>query len=281
MHIPIKSPENSLVGVDYALLLAWIFKDDIIKKENDFIKNGGKFITPNTALQHIDKMITNGADIIDIGAESTRPGAKIVSVNEERKRIEPVLKAIKKNFNIPISIDTYKPEIMELGIDLGVEMINDIYALRQPGALDIVANSDVVLCLMHMQGDPDNMQNKPLYKNIINDVSQFLQERIHVCSEFGIDQSRLVLDPGFGFGKTHENNLKLFQSLGKLRISTIPLLVGVSRKSMVRNIIGDEENDIIQTSAIMAALSVLRGAKIVRVHDVIETKNALKILKLK
>ena len=247
----------------------------------DSFSDGGKFITPNTALQHVDMMITNGADIIDIGAESTRPGAKIVPVSEERKRIEPVVKAIKKNFNIPISIDTYKPEIMELSIDLGVEMINDIYALRKPGALDIVANSDVMLCLMHMKGTPKDMQNRPSYKNIMNEVSQFLQERIYACGAAGINQSRLVIDPGFGFGKTHENNLKLFQSLGELRISSIPLLVGVSRKSMVRNIIGDEENDIIQTSAIMAALSVLRGAKIVRVHDVIETKNALKILQLK
>ena len=247
----------------------------------DSFSDGGRFITANSALRHVEMMIDNGADIIDIGAESTRPGAKKVPAGEERKRIEPVVKAIKKTFDIPVSIDTYKPEIMELGIDLGVEMINDIYALRQPGALDIVANSDVVLCLMHMQGDPDNMQNKPLYKNIINDVSQFLQERIYVCGEFGIDQSRLVIDPGFGFGKTHENNLKLFQSLDKLKALSVALLVGVSRKSMVRNIIGDEENDIIHASAIMAALSVLRGAKIVRVHDVKETKNALKILQFK
>jgi dihydropteroate synthase len=247
----------------------------------DSFSDGGKFITCNAALQHVEAMINNGADIIDIGAESTRPGAKIVPVGEERKRIEPVVKAIKKNFNVPVSIDTYKPEIMELGIDLGVEMINDIYALRQPGALDIVANSDMMLCLMHMQGTPNDMQNRPSYKNIINDVSQFLQERIHVCEEFGIDQSRLVIDPGFGFGKTHENNLKLFQSLDKLSVLAVALLVGVSRKSMVRNIIGDEENDIIHASAIMAALSVLRGAKIVRVHDVKETKIALKTLQLK
>ena len=240
----------------------------------DSFSDGGKFITH---ISHLGSYYRdNGADIIDIGGESTRPGAKIVPVSEERKRIEPVVKAIKKNFNIPISIDTYKPEIMELSIDLGVEMINDIYALRKPGALDIVANSDVMLCLMHMKGTPKDMQNKPSYKNIMNEVSQFLQERIYACGAAGINQSRLVIDPGFGFGKTHENNLKLFQSLGNKIY--IPILIGVSRKSMVRNIIGDEENDIIQTSAIMAALSVLRGAKIVRVHDVIETKNALKIL---
>ena len=246
----------------------------------DSFSDGGKFITTNAALKHVEMMIDSGADIIDIGAESTRPGAKIVSVNEERKRIEPVVKAIKKTFNIPVSIDTYKPEIMALGIDLGVEMINDIYALRQLGALDIVANSDVMLCLMHMQGTPNDMQDKPIYKNIINDVSQFLQERIFVCGEFGIDQSRLVIDPGFGFGKTHENNIKLFQSLDKLIFLSPPLLVGVSRKSMIRNIIGNKENDIIQASVIMAALSVLRGARIIRVHDVKETKIALKTLQL-
>jgi dihydropteroate synthase len=247
----------------------------------DSFSDGGKFITPRKALQHVERMIDNGADIIDIGAESTRPGAKKVSVDEERKRIEPVIKFIKKNFNIPVSIDTYKPEIMELGIDLGVDMINDIYALRQPRAIEIVANSDVILCLMHMQGTPKDMQNKPSYKNIINEVTQFLQERICFCEGFGINKSRIVIDPGFGFGKTHENNLKLFQSLDKLKFLSIPLLVGVSKKTMVRNIIGDEENDIIQASAIMAALSVLRGAKIVRVHDVKETKNALKKLQLK
>jgi len=247
----------------------------------DSFSDGGKFITPKKAVQHAGMMIDNGADIIDIGAESTRPGAQKVQADEERKRIEPIIKVIKKNFNIPVSIDTYKPEIMELGIDLGVEMINDVYALRQPGAMDIVANSDVMLCLMHMQGTPKDMQNKPSYKSIINDVSQFLQERIHACEEFGINQSRLLIDPGFGFGKTHENNLKLFQSLEKFRFLSLPLLVGVSRKSMVRNIIGDEENDIIQASAIMAALSALRGAKIVRVHDVKETKIALKTLQLR
>ena len=246
----------------------------------DSFSDGGKFITPNAALKHVEMMIDDGADIIDTGAESTRPGSKIVPVNEERKRIEPVIKAIKKTFNIPVSIDTYKPEIMELSIDLGIEMINDVYALRKTGAIDIAAKSDVMICLMHMQGTPKNMQNKPSYKNIIDEVSQFLQERIYVCGASGINKSRIVIDPGFGFGKTHENNLKLFQSLDKLRFLSIPLLVGVSRKSMVRNIIGDEENDIIQASAIMAALSVLRGAKIVRVHDVKETKNALKIIQL-
>ena len=247
----------------------------------DSFSDGGKFITPNKALKHVEMMINNDVDIIDVGAESTRPGAKIIPADEERKRIEPIIKAIKKTFQIPVSIDTYKPEIMKLGIDLGVDMINDIYALRHPGSIDTVVNSDVIICLMHMKGTPQNMQNNPLYKNVIEEIGQFLQERIIVCEKFGIDKSRIVIDPGFGFGKTHENNLELFQTLDKLKILSTPLLVGVSRKSMIRNIIGDGENDIIQASVIMAVLSVLRGAKIVRVHDVRETKIALKTLQLK
>ena len=247
----------------------------------DSFSDGGMFVDHKQALKHVEMMIDNGVDIIDIGAESSRPGAKKIQVDEERKRIQPVIIAIKKYFNIPVSIDTYKPEIMELGIDLGVDMINDIYALRQPGAIDIVVNSDVVLCLMHMKGTPQDMQNNPSYKNIMQEVSQFLQERINFCTQNGIDQRRLVVDPGFGFGKTHENNLKLFQSLNKLNFLSIPLLVGVSRKSMIRNIIGDSESDIIHASAIMAALSIIRGSRIVRAHDVKETRNAMKTLQLK
>jgi len=167
---------------------------------------------------------------------------------------------------------------MKLGIDLGVEMINDVFSLRQPGSIDAVSNSNVILSLMHMKGNPQNMQNNPSYKNIVEEVKEFLQDRINICEESGIDKSRIVVDPGFGFGKTYENNLKLFQSLDKLKRLSKPLLVGVSRKSMIRNIVGNQENDIIQASAIMAALSFLKGANIIRVHDVKETKVALKIL---
>jgi len=247
----------------------------------DSFSDGGKFNNLSRALHHVEMMIDNGADIIDIGAESTRPGAKITPVNLERERIEPVIKAIKKNFNIPVSIDTYKPEIMELGIDLGVEMVNDIYALRQPKCLDAVLNSDIMICLMHMKGSPQDMQLNPSYKDVALEVGQFLQDRIIICEKFGIDKSRIILDPGFGFGKTYENNIKLFQSIDKLNSLSKHLLIGVSRKSMVRKIVGEAENDIIYGSAIMAAISILRGARIVRVHDIKETKNALKILKLK
>ena len=250
----------------------------ILNVTPDSFSDGGYFIDPKKAIQHAEVMINDGVDLIDIGAESTRPGAKVVEIKEERERIEPVIKAIKKNFQVPISIDTYKPEIMKLGIDLGVEMINDIFSLRKPGSIDVVSNSNVTLSLMHMKGNPQNMQNNPSYKNVVEEVREFLQDRINICEESGIDKSRIVVDPGFGFGKTYENNLKLFQSLDKLKKLSKPLLIGVSRKSMIRNIVGNQENDIIQASAIMAALSVLKGANIIRVHDVEETKIALKIL---
>ena len=247
----------------------------------DSFSDGGCFFDQKKAIEHAELMIEDGADLIDIGGESTRPGSKIIDVNEERKRIEPILKAIKNTFKIPISIDTYKPEIMKLGIDLGVEMINDIFALRKSGSIEAVANSNVILSLMHMQGTPQDMQNNPSYIDVVDEVIEFLNSRVSSCEESGIDRSRIVIDPGFGFGKTHENNLKLFQSLDKFKILSVPILAGVSRKSMIRNIIGNQENDIIQASAIMAALSVLKGAKIVRVHDVKETKVALEILQTK
>jgi len=253
----------------------------ILNVTPDSFSDGGKFIDLKKAIQHTETMINEGIDLIDIGAESTRPGAEIVDFKEERLRIEPIIKAIKNNFKIPVSIDTYKPEIMKLGIDLGVEMINDIYALRQPGSIEAVVNSDTILSLMHMQGTPQNMQKNPFYKNIFEEVRDFLKNRINICNDSGIDKSRIVIDPGFGFGKTHQNNLKLFQSLNKLEVLSTPILVGVSRKSMIRNIVGSEENDIIQASAIMSALSILKGANIVRVHDIKQTKTALNILKLK
>ena len=253
----------------------------ILNMTPDSFSDGGKFNSSSKAFKQIDFMIKSGAEIIDVGGESTRPGSKIIDFNEERKRIEPILKAIKNTFKIPISIDTYKPEIMKLGIDLGVEMINDIFALRKSGSIEAVANSNVILSLMHMQGTPQDMQNNPSYIDVVDEVIEFLNSRVTSCEESGIDRSRIVIDPGFGFGKTHENNLKLFQSLDKFKTLSVPILAGVSRKSMIRNIIGNQENDIIQASAIMAALSVLKGAKIVRVHDVKETKVALEILQTK
>ena len=244
----------------------------------DSFSDGGKYNRLNTALKHVEYMIENGADIIDIGAESSRPGAETISADEERNRLEPILKQIKKEFECPISVDTYKPEIMKLSIDHGVDMINDIYALKKPGAIEALANSDQLVCLMHMQNTPKNMQNLPTYENIISDVRSFFNSRISECNQAGIKKERIILDPGFGFGKTFEHNIELFKKINFFKELSFPLLIGVSRKSMVKKMVGDEENDIIQASVLLACLAIQKGARILRVHDVKETQNAISVL---
>ena len=167
----------------------------------DSFSDGGKYNEIDLALKRVEYMIESGADIIDIGAESSRPGAEIITVDDERGRLEPTLKEIKKVFDVPISIDTYKPEIMKLSIDYGIDMINDIYALQKPGAIEVISNSNVLVCLMHMQNSPKNMQNSPHYKNIILEVESFFNARTAVLNKAGIKNERIMLDPGFGFGK--------------------------------------------------------------------------------
>ena len=244
----------------------------------DSFSDGGKFNQLGTALKHVEYMIEHGVDIIDIGAESSRPGAEIISVNEERARLEPILKEIKKEFNFPISIDTYKPEIMQLSIDYEVDMINDIYALQKKGAIDAVSNSNLLVCLMHMQNSPANMQKSPSYKNIVSEVELFFKSRISECNKAGIKNERIIIDPGFGFGKTFEHNTDLFKNIDFFKRLSLPILIGVSRKSMVKKMVGDKENDIIQASVLMACLAIQKGARILRVHDVKETQNAISVL---
>ena len=237
----------------------------------DSFSDGGKYNEIDLALKRVEYMIESGADIIDIGAESSRPGAEIISVNDERDRLEPTLKEIKKAFDVPISIDTYKPEIMKLSIDYEVDMINDIYALQKPGAIEVISNSNILVCLMHMQ-------NSPQYKNIILEVESFFKTRTTDLNKVGIENERIMLDPGFGFGKTFEHNIDLFKKINQFTKLSFPLLVGVSRKSMVKKMVGDIENDIIQASVLLACLAVQNGAKILRVHDVKETFNAISVL---
>ena len=244
----------------------------------DSFSDGGKYNQIDEALKHVEGMVNSGADIIDIGAESSRPGAGIISVKAERDRLEPTLKEIKKVFDIPISIDTYKPEIMKLSIDYGVDMINDIYALQKPGAIAAISNSNTLVCLMHMQNSPKNMQNSPQYKNIVLEVESFFKTRTADLNKAGIKNERIMLDPGFGFGKTFEHNINLFKKINQFTKLTFPLLVGVSRKSMVKKMVGDIENDIIQASVLLACLAVQNGARILRVHDVKETFNAISVL---
>ena len=246
----------------------------------DSFSDGGQYLDFNAALKCAEKMIEEGVDIIDIGGESTRPGSDTVSADEELKRITPIIKTLKKNSNIVISVDTYKPKVMEQVIDMGVAMINDVFALQQQGAIDIIKKSNVGLCLMHMQGTPKTMQLNPTYQDVVNEVKSFLDERTNSLIAEGIDSERIILDPGFGFGKTFEHNITLLQNLESFQSLKFPLLVGLSRKSFIRKILSGDHDDHLSGSISAAILSILKGAKIVRVHDVKETQSAIKIMQI-
>jgi dihydropteroate synthase len=246
----------------------------------DSFSDGGQYLDFDQALKRGETMIEEGADIIDIGGESTRPGSDPVSVDEELKRITPIIKALNKNSNIVISVDTYKPRVMEQVIDMGVAMINDVFALQQPGAIDVIKKSNVGICLMHMQGTPKTMQLNPTYQDVVNEVKLFLEERANSLIAEGIQTERIILDPGFGFGKTFEHNISLLQNLESFQTLKFPLLVGLSRKSFIRKILSGDHNDHLSGSISAAILSILKGAKIVRVHDVKETQSAIKIMQI-
>ena len=246
----------------------------------DSFSDGGKYLDFSDALKRAHAMIEEGVDIIDIGGESTRPGSDPVSIDEELKRIIPIIEALKRDSNIAISVDTYKPAVMKEVIDMDVAMINDVYALTQPGAIDIIKKSEVGICLMHMQGTPKTMQINPTYKNVVSEVQSFLKGRAEMLISGGIDQSRIILDPGFGFGKTFEHNIEMLKKLESFQSLKFPLLVGLSRKSFIRKILNGEHDDHLSGSISAAIFSVLKGAKILRVHDVKETLSALKIINL-
>ncbi|CAM8450961.1 FolP Dihydropteroate synthase and related enzymes [Candidatus Methylopumilus universalis] len=246
----------------------------------DSFSDGGMYLDFNTALKRAEKMIEEGVDIIDIGGESTRPGSDAVSEDEELKRITPIIEAIKKISDIAISIDTYKPEVMREVIDMDVAMINDIFALQKPNAIDMIKKSNVGVCLMHMQGTPKTMQLNPSYKNVVNEVKSFLEERANLLTNEGIDKSRVILDPGFGFGKTFEHNIELLQNIESFQSLNLPILVGLSRKSFIRKILNGDHDDHLSGSISAAVLSAVKGAKILRVHDVKETQSALKIIQV-
>jgi dihydropteroate synthase len=246
----------------------------------DSFSDGGKYLDFNEALKHAHTLIEEGVDIIDIGGESTRPGSEPVSADKELKRITPIIEALKKESNIAISVDTYKPEVMKEVIDMDVAMINDVYALTQPGAIDIIKKSNVGICLMHMQGTPKTMQVNPTYQNVVSEVQSFLKARADLLIKEGIDKSRIILDPGFGFGKTFVHNIELLQGLESFQSLKFPLLVGLSRKSFIRKILNGEHDDHLSGSISAAIFSVLKGAKILRVHDVKETHSAFKVINI-
>lgn len=250
----------------------------IVNVTPDSFSDGGKYTSTQAAVCHALTLIAEGADILDIGGESTRPGAAPVSLDEEISRVIPVIEALKGVSTVPLSIDTYKPEVMRQAIAAGADMVNDVRALQEPGALDVLVKSHVGICLMHMQGNPMTMQMSPHYEDVVIEVGQFLADRLQVCLSHGVAKNRIVLDPGFGFGKTREHNISLIQQLEKLHSIGLPLLVGLSRKSVLGAIAGGDENQRLYASIAASVISAMKGAKIVRVHDVKATVDALKVV---
>ena len=249
----------------------------IVNLTPDSFSGDGTGSDADRAIRNARHQIDAGADILDLGAESSRPGAIQTPEDEELRRLLPVLREI-VDWGVPLSVDTYKPAVMHAALDAGAAMINDISALRHPGALAAVAGSDCAICLMHMQGEPGTMQVAPHYDDVVREVRDFLAERVACCREAGIDTNRLVLDPGFGFGKSLEHNLALFRSLTATASDDLPLLVGVSRKSMLGTLTGQPVGRRVAASIAAAVLAVRNGAKILRVHDVEETRDALAVL---
>ena len=248
----------------------------IVNVTPDSFSDGGRYVSTENALQHALQLIEQGADLLDIGGESTRPGSNQVTAEEELRRIMPVVEALVER-NVSVSVDTSKPEVMRAAIDAGAAMINDVNALKAEGALEAVAAGGVAACLMHMQGEPRNMQAQPHYDDVVAEVKDFLRQRLNAAIAAGIPRERLVLDPGFGFGKMLEHNIELLRHLDQFLDLDVPLLVGLSRKSMLGKITGNEVSDRVYASVAAALLAVAKGASILRVHDVKATRDALAV----
>ncbi|MDO8989075.1 MAG: dihydropteroate synthase [Sideroxyarcus sp.] len=248
----------------------------IVNVTPDSFSDGGRHASTAAAIAHAVQLLEDGADILDVGGESTRPGAAEVSEQEELDRVLPVIEGL-RGIAVPVSIDTYKPKVMRAALDAGASMVNDINALQKDASLEAVAGSDAAVCLMHKQGAPQTMQQQPQYRDVIAEVSEFLHRRIAAAEAAGIARKRIVIDPGFGFGKTLAHNLDLLRELETFCALGVPVLAGLSRKSMLGAITGRDVNERMTASVAAALLAVQRGAAIVRVHDVRETVDVLKI----
>ena len=261
----------------------------IVNVTPDSFSDGGKYSQTHLAIAHALKLVEEGASILDIGGESTRPNAILVSLQQELDRVIPVIEALIEHFkqnnqiNVPISIDTYKPKVMQAAINAGVSMVNDVRALQEEGALQVVAKSNVGVCLMHMQGTPTTMQQNPQYNDVVNEVKAFLHARLQdamneVNGHAGCKASNILLDPGFGFGKTREHNISLLQNLESFADLGQPLLVGLSRKSVLGQMTGNDVDARLYSSIAASVIAAMKGAKILRVHDVKATVEALKVV---
>lgn len=242
----------------------------------DSFSDGSHFNQLDKALFRAEQMVAEGADIIDVGGESTRPGAAYVSEQEELDRVVPIIEQLSRKLNVMISVDTYKPAVMAEACRAGAHLINDIKALQEEGALNVAAASDALICLMHMQGDPETMQQQPAYTNVITEVSSFLNNRVNACLQAGISAEKLILDPGFGFGKTLEQNYELLGRMKELD-SQYPVLIGMSRKSMIGNFLNCSVDERLSGSIGAALYALTQGARIIRVHDVRATCDAVRV----
>lgn len=262
---------DQLLSLDRPLIMG------VVNVTPDSFSDGGFYYSKHKAIEHAEKLIDEGADILDIGGESTRPGSRSVSVKEELDRVIPVIEGLLKN-NVAISVDTSKAEVMKQAINAGACLINDINAFRNTGTLELVSPFEHVhICLMHMQGTPADMQKNPRYGDIVTEVKTFLQQRVEAARLAGISQERIIIDPGFGFGKLLEHNFMLLKKLNCLTALNIPMLIGISRKSMLGAVTGNAVDQRIHESVAAALLAVVKGARIVRVHDVKATKDALAV----
>jgi len=283
----VNTPRNSILNTQYskrnldckgrALDLSRTAVMGILNVTPDSFSDGGIFLSRDAAVAHALAMVEEGADLIDVGGESTRPGAQAVSVQEELDRVIPVIEAIVRAVPVPISIDTSKPEVMRAAVVAGAGLINDVRALREAGALQAAAALEVPVCLMHMQGEPRSMQHHPVYTDVVVEVRDFLQERVDACVAAGILRRRILIDPGFGFGKSVEHNLELLRRLGELRTLGMPMLAGLSRKSMIGALFGLPVEQRQHASVALALIAVQNGATILRVHDVRATREAIRM----
>ncbi|KPW28057.1 Dihydropteroate synthase [Pseudomonas amygdali] len=250
----------------------------ILNATPDSFSDGGRYSQLDAALRHAEAMVQAGATLIDVGGESTRPGARAVSASEEVERVAPVVEVIARELDVIISVDTSTPEVMLATAGLGAGLINDVRSLQRPGALEAAASTGLPVCLMHMLGEPGTMQNDPHYEDLVGEVCAFLAERMKQCVAAGIGQQHIILDPGFGFAKTLEHNLSLFKHMEALHALGQPLLVGVSRKSMIGAVLGRPVDQRLSGGLALAALAMTKGARILRVHDVAETADVVRMI---
>ncbi|WP_426143154.1 dihydropteroate synthase [Pseudomonas sp. DWP3-1-2] len=250
----------------------------ILNATPDSFSDGGRYNRLDAALRHAQAMVAAGATLIDVGGESTRPGARAVSPLEELERVAPVVEALNRELDVIISVDTSTPAVIREAARLGAGLINDVRSLRREGALDAAAATGLPVCLMHMRGEPGDMQDNPHYENLVGEVCAFLRERMMQCSAAGIPGERIILDPGFGFAKSLEHNLSLFKHLEALHALGRPLLVGVSRKSMIGGALNRPVGERLYGGLALAALAMTKGARILRVHDVPETVDVVRMI---